>query len=186
MATKNSINSNIPIEVALGGTAAVTLTQDGVLLGNGTSAISATAAGTDGMVLIAATGSAPEFASLTAGANITLTPGANTLTIAANAASVVFNYVLIDNGDSPYTVLSTDYFISADTTLGVITVLLPNTTTTGRVIVIKDHAGTAFTNNITVTTPGGVVEIDGATTYSVNNDAQAISVIFNGTGYQIF
>lgn len=40
--------------------------------------------GTNGQVLIGATGGSPAWASITAGANITLTPGANSLTIAAS------------------------------------------------------------------------------------------------------
>lgn len=184
MATKNSINSNIPIEVALGGTGAATFTANGVLLGNTTSAVSATGAGTDGQLMIAATGSAPAFASLTAGSNITLTPGANSLTIDANAGAQVVNYV--STTTSPYVVAADDYFVSVDSTLATKIVHLPNSTTVGRIIVVLDHAGTAGTNAIDVTTPGGVVQINGVTTYSINTDDQAISVLWNGTSYQIF
>jgi len=49
--------------VAGGGTGATTLTSHGVLLGNTTSAITATAAGTTGQVLTGVTGSAPTFQS---------------------------------------------------------------------------------------------------------------------------
>lgn len=52
MATINSINSNIPIEVSKGGTAATTLT--GVLTGNGTSAITANAVTQYGTVIAGA------------------------------------------------------------------------------------------------------------------------------------
>lgn len=183
MATKNSINSNIPIEVTLGGTAATTLTQDGVLLGNGTSAISATAAGNDGMVLIGATGAAPAFASITAGANISLTPGVNTLAIAANAGALVLAYTDIDNTDSPYTVLTSDYVIGCDSTAAVITVNLPNAPATGSSWIIKDAAGQAAAFNITLTTPGGVVLIDSAATFVMNTAYQSVQVVFNGTKY---
>lgn len=47
--------------VANGGTGATTLTSNGVLLGNGTSAVSAVAVGTDGQVLTGVTGGAPTF-----------------------------------------------------------------------------------------------------------------------------
>jgi len=70
--------------VAGGGTGATTLTSHGVLLGNGTSAISATAAGTNGQVLIAATGAAPAFATLVSGdGSITFTLGANSIDMRA-------------------------------------------------------------------------------------------------------
>jgi hypothetical protein len=80
---------------------------------------------------------------LTAGANITITPGANTITIAANATSVVSNYVTVLFAASPYTALSTDYYISANVTGGAISILLPNAPTTGRVFVVKDKVGLA-------------------------------------------
>lgn len=103
---------------------------------------------------------------------------------ATMSASQVANYVT--TATTPYVVLTTDYFISMDSTGGAKTVQLPNVPTTGRVFVIKDHAGTAGTNAITVTTVGGVVNIDGATTFVMNTNNQAISLIFNGLSYEIF
>lgn len=125
-------------------------------------------------------------ATITAGANITVTPGANTITIAANASSVVYNYTGIVFADSPYTVLSTDYYISADVTGGAITVRLPNAPTTGRAFVVKDKAGLAATNNITVTTVGGAVNIDGATSFVMNTAYESIQLIFNGSTYEVY
>ena len=63
MATINSIDSNIPIEVTLGGTGATTLTDHGILVGNATSAITAidASAATTGHVLTAINGAAPTF-----------------------------------------------------------------------------------------------------------------------------
>lgn len=64
------------------------LTQFGPMYGGGAAgAPVATAAMTNGQVLIGSTGAAPVPASLTAGAGITLTPGAGTLTIAAAGLS---------------------------------------------------------------------------------------------------
>ena len=53
--------------VAGGGTGATTLTQNGVLYGNGTSAVGITAAGTTGQVLTATTSAAPSWAAPAAG-----------------------------------------------------------------------------------------------------------------------
>jgi len=61
MATINPIDSNIPIEVAKGGTGAATFTAHGVLVGNTTSAVAVTAAGTTGQILIATTSADPTF-----------------------------------------------------------------------------------------------------------------------------
>jgi hypothetical protein len=125
-------------------------------------------------------------ATITAGANVTVTPGANTITISANSSSIVYAYTGIVFADSPYTVLSTDYYISADVTGGAITVRLPNAPTTGRVFVVKDKVGLAATNNITVTTVGGAVNIDGATSFVMNTAYESIQLIFNGSTYEVY
>ncbi len=60
------------VGVSLGGTGATTLTQYGVLYGNGTSAVAATAAGTTGQCLVSNTSAAPSWGScLGAGGGIT-------------------------------------------------------------------------------------------------------------------
>lgn len=92
----------------------------------------------------------------------------------------------LDDTDSPYTVLSTDVFMSCDVSAGALTVQLPNAPSTGRVYYIKDSTGSAATFNITVTTVGGAVTIDGGTSYVMNTDYQSVSVIFDGTEYSIF
>lgn len=82
MATNNATNNTpaVPVTVANGGTGATTLT--GLLLGNGASAVTAVANGTNGQLLIGATAAAPAFATLTSTAgSITYTPGANTLNL---------------------------------------------------------------------------------------------------------
>jgi hypothetical protein len=54
-----------PLSVPQGGTGAATLTANGVVLGNGASALGATAVGTTGQVLVGNTGAAPSWATLT-------------------------------------------------------------------------------------------------------------------------
>lgn len=88
-------------------------------------------------------------------------------------------------GSYPYTALSTDYVILASSS-SAHTIKLPNAPTTGCVYIIKDVTGNAATDNITVTTVGGVVDIDGATTYVMNNNYQANGFVFNGTQWNIF
>ena len=70
-----------------GGTGASTLTDHGVLVGSGTSAITALTVGTNGQVLVGSTGADPVFATITDGEGITTTAGAGTLTIACEDAS---------------------------------------------------------------------------------------------------
>lgn len=74
-----------PFPVASGGTGTATLTDHGVLLGSGTGAITAASVGTNGQVLLGATGADAAFATLTSsGGTITFTPGANSLNLEAN------------------------------------------------------------------------------------------------------
>jgi len=73
------------LAVGRGGTGATTFTANGILIGNTTNAISATAELADGQLLIGGTGNAPSPATLTAGADITITNANGSITI-ANAA----------------------------------------------------------------------------------------------------
>jgi len=120
---------------------------------------------------------------ITAGGGITVTPGANTITISATGTTS-FNYTNVNT--TPYVVLITDDYLSVDSSGGPISVLLPNAAALGQVFIIKDRTGSAATNNITVTTVGGLVNIDGATTFVMNTAFESIQVIGNGSTYEIF
>lgn len=77
----------------------------------------------------------------------------------------------------PYTAQESDYMILVDTSVARV-VNLPSMTR-GFVVAIKDRIGSAGANNITVT-PNGAEKIDGAATYVMNVNYQAISIL--GTG----
>ena len=139
--------------------------------------------GTNGQILIGG-GLAPVWAAITAGTNIAIVNTANAITISANSGASTINYTAVST--TPYVVISTDDFLGVNTSVVAITVELPNAPTTGRLFTIKDSTGNAFVNNITVTTVGGVVDIDGATSFVMVADYESISVIFNGTSYEIF
>jgi len=80
MATNNAINISPTFSVANGGTGATSFTAHTILLGNTTSAVQVTNAGTNGQVLLGSSSGAPAFASLTSSAStITYTTGANAL-----------------------------------------------------------------------------------------------------------
>jgi len=123
-------------------------------------------------------------AMITAGAGITITPGANTITI--SSSSSIVGYTPVDHSMSPYTVLESDYYISCLTSTGTITILLPNSPAVGEIFVVKDRDGNAPTDNITVTTVGGVVLIDGLTSYVMNTSYESSQFIFNGSAYEVF
>lgn len=120
---------------------------------------------------------------ITGGSGITVTPGVNSIVI-SGSGTIVYGYTNVNT--SPYVVLVDDDYISVDSSGGAITIQLPNAATLGKTFIIKDRTGSAGTNNITVTTVGGAVNIDGATTFVMNTNYQAISIIGNSTTYEIF
>ena len=65
--TGGSITGITDLAVADGGTGASSFTDNGIIYGNGASALSVTAAGTEGQVLQAGSGGVPEFGSLDGG-----------------------------------------------------------------------------------------------------------------------
>jgi hypothetical protein len=83
--TNNAINSNDPIQVALGGTGLSTITAHSVMIGEGASNVTPIAVGTNGQVLLGSTSADPAFATLTSSSStLTYTTGAHTLNIEAN------------------------------------------------------------------------------------------------------
>lgn len=123
-------------------------------------------------------------ATITGGTNITITPGANTITISDSQAQLLPSYSVANA--TPYVVTATDFYITVDTTTIPITIQLPNAPTNLRRFIIKDSGGMAATNNVTVTTVGGVVVIDAAATFVMNTNYQAIELVFATVGYQVF
>lgn len=150
-----------------------------------TAAMTPLGAATNGQIPIGSTGADPVLATITAGSGITIVNGAGSITISTAGADLL-NYTQVTNAMSPYVVLTTDEYLGVNTSGGGVTILLPNAPSTGRVFYIKDRNGTANTNNIGVTTVGGVVLIDAAATYTINTSYEAIQVIFNGSAYEVF
>lgn len=139
--------------------------------------------GTNGQILIGG-GAAPVWATITPGANIAIVNTANAITISAVTGSDTIHYTGVTT--TPYVVLGTDNYLGVNSTSAPITIQLPNAPAVGRAFVIKDSFGEAATNNITVTTVGGIVDIDGATSYIITADYEAIQLIFNGTFYEVY
>ena len=109
-------------------------------------------------------------------------PGTNTLTV--SSTGIFYQYVNVNT--TPYTVLTDDIYISVDSSTIPITILLPNSALLGSPYIVKDRTGNAAVNNITITTVGGVVDIDGSTTFVMDNDFQATSILGNGTNYELY
>lgn len=116
---------------------------------------------------------------------ITTSAAGSTITINGNSESILPITQVVGSGNT-YTVLTTDYYLSCDVSGGTLQVNLPNAPTTGSVWVVKDAGGDANTNNITVTTPGASVTIDGSTTFVMNTNYESANFVFNATSYEVF
>jgi hypothetical protein len=109
-------------------------------------------------------------------------PGTSTLTISVTTPNLAVTFV----STTPYVVLTTDQWLAVDSTTLAITVQLPNTAPTGYVYRVKDYKGNAAVNNITVTTVGGAIFLDGSTSFVMNSNYQEASFLFDGTNWEVF
>ena len=132
-----------------------------------------------------ATGAFQNVVGLGSSGQVLVSAGAGVLPAWQNASSAL-SIVDVNNAASPYTVLTANDFLAVTTSGGAVTIRLPNAPTTGRVIQVKDSGGVAATSNITVTTVGGTVLIDGNATFVINTAYQSINVVFSGTEYLVF
>ena len=82
---------------------------------------------------------------------------------------------------SPYSALDTDYFIGSTVLDGII--ILPTNPTTGTVYIIKDINGTATNSNPIVITDTNTY--DGATTAEIRTNYGSLTLIFNGTEWNV-
>jgi len=115
------------IPVTDGGTGASTLAAHGILIGQGTSAITSQTL-TDGQLLIGKTGAFdPVAATLNAGSGISITPGAGSITIAATGMDFSWSTVTVD------TSLVVNAGVFADKA-GLLTLTLPATAAKGDVL----------------------------------------------------
>jgi len=78
---------------------------------------------------------------------------------------------------SPYTVLATDTILQTASTTGVIGLTLP-AGVDGKTYIVKDGSGSAGTNAVTIT-PDGAERIEGAATYVINSNYQAIELYYD-------
>lgn len=108
-----------------------------------------------------------------------------------NLFSPFFSYTPVASPGATYTVLTTDSYLSVDTSaVGVTTINLPITpvVTAGRTFTIKDRTGNAGTagQEIVVQANGGAVNIDGAPSQIINTNFGFIQVLYNGSTYEIY
>lgn len=97
------------LAVANGGTGATTLGSNGVLYGNGTSAVAVTAAGTTGQVLLGNTGAAPSWGAISSSAVASFSAGTTGLTpsTATTGAITLAGTLAVANGGTGGTTAAT-------------------------------------------------------------------------------
>lgn len=98
----------------------------------------------------------------------------------------ILSYTAVDAAMSPYTVLSTDQYISIDTSVGSVTLNFPVGATVGQSFIVKDRSGNSSIKNITITTLIGIVTFDGSVAYTINTNFGSIQIMFNGSNYELF
>lgn len=106
--------------------------------------------------------------------------GTNGISLQSGLIKQVVNKVA---GDSPYALLGTDYCVACDTSAGVISVTLPASPATGRMVLVVDEGGSAGANNITVNGNGKNIAGAGtlAATDIIDSNYGTMLLIYNGT-----
>tara|TARA_B100000683_G_scaffold221015_1_gene218121 strand:- start:58 stop:804 length:747 start_codon:yes stop_codon:yes gene_type:complete len=86
------------------------------------------------------------------------------------------------NTTSTITASSTDYYIGTDTSSGILSIRLPDASDlfNGQTYVVKDEAGTANTNNVTILASGSQT-IDGQNSVVLESPFASIQLYCNGT-----
>lgn len=154
----------------------------------GTSTITIEPAGGIATTYVENTGSATPSGgvlNVLGGSGVTTSGAGNTITI--NSTGAAFNYTNVTHAMSPYTVLTTDFYLSVDCSGGTVTLDFPNAPTAKQVWIVKDRTGSSATNHITITTPGGTVTFDGSTSYTISTNFFALNLLANATPtYEVF
>ena len=131
-----------------------------------------TALATDGQLIIGSTSGVPAAATLTAGANMTITNAGNSITLASAGGGISWQAVQTTN----FSATSGDGY-AVNTTGGAITATLPASPSAGDIISLVDYAGTFSSNNLTID-PNGQ-KIDGSTSSLVlMNSREAVQLVY--------
>ncbi len=154
-----------PLQPGSGGTGRTVLTSHGVIIGEGSNAVDVTAPGTNGQVLIAATGKDPKFSTITSTGNtITFTPGPNTLAMDVNWSKLPNSQPIpVAEGGTGRTVL-TGYGVLIGEGSNPVNVTAPGTN--GQVLIASSNADPAFatitslSNTVTFTFGPNSLNID--------------------------
>jgi hypothetical protein len=193
MATINSINSNIPIEVTKGGTGQASITAHSLILGQGTSATTALGAATNGQIPIGSTGADPVLATLTAGTGVSISNSTGSITINSTGGGVSWTVV---SGTSASMAVNNGYISN---NAGLVTLTLPASAAVGDMVrvtgkgaggwLIAQNAGQTIYFGSAATTTGAMGSLASTNLHdsvellcmTANNDFIVLSSIGNIT-----
>ena len=150
------------LPVAAGGTAATTFTANGVVYGNGTSALGVTAAGTTGQVLVGNTGSAPSWATLSSSTVSSFSAGSTGFTpnSATTGAVTLAGTLNVANGGTGQTTYTDGQLLIGNTS--------------GNTLTKATLTGTA--NQVTVTNGNGSITLSLPSSINVNTTGSAATL----------
>jgi len=170
------------VPVADGGTGASTLTDHGIVLGSGATAVTVLAAATHGQLPIGSTGADPVLAGITGGNNIGVTNAAGSITVDVNGTTD--HAMQVGNATASLTSLAaaTDGQLIIGST-GVDPAVADLTSTNGT-LTITAGAGTLDTSvGGAFLTPSGFESWGGAGNYYDDTTLGQFDVLRPGTGY---
>ncbi len=108
----------------------------------------------------------------------------STITVTLTAAAA--EYTNVTFAMSPYTVTSTDYFLSVDASGGPVIINLPDAPSTNRQFVVKDRLGVSSSNAITVKSLSGVTTVDTDATFVIADDFESLECLYHSGNYEVF
>jgi hypothetical protein len=124
------------------------------------------------------------FTSLIPGNNITLDNVSVPNSIIINAVGTPIVDTNVISTGSSYSVSATEYCIIVNKTIGSATSInLRSSPVTGTIVIIKDGKGDSASNNITIVPAAG--NIDGSSSYVINQAYQSVTLIYNGSSWSI-
>jgi hypothetical protein len=173
-----SYKQQAPLPVNEGGTGDLTLTLHGVVIGETTSALGTTAAGTDGQVLLGSTGANPAFGTLTSsGGTISFTPGPASLNLDVSGVGIVTS------------ITGTANQITASAATGAVTLSTPATfIAPGSIAATTTITASGMaTSGIVKNSAAGLFSTYAATNHTVQigNASGQLTSIANGTTNQV-
>jgi len=178
--TGNAAGLSSTLVVGSGGSGATSLTANGVLIGNGTSAITSVDMSTKGKILIGDGSGNPQMLSIGSnGQVLTAASGQTTGVEWATAASDSLQWQTIVTGSTLTAVAGRAYWIN--TTSNTCTITLPSSASNGDQIIFADYARKWATNKIIIDSNGLKYQgNDDTYTVEYNTAGETLNIVYSG------